>query len=362
MGPIMKRRLRILGLIVSLTLLVACSPTPPATPSPAAVPARDKLRLFLVNSYAEDDFWSQEVRTGILDTLARGGYTRTAGTLELETFYMDVRQVLAISEATPAALRAIERLVEFEPDIVIVSGDEATRTIIPLYFDPTLPFVFCGFSGDPRLYGLDLHNVTGIIEALHPVQTVALAYALVEDAQQYMVLGDGSVSGKARTLSAYGALAASEYRTPVPLFRMVETWSQWQREVLQDAREVDFILLVSHQGIVDDAGRLIDEQEVITWMRENSPVPVFALTNIAIINGAVGGLVSYGYEEGVSVGGVVLRLAAGERPDDIPIRGPERNLLAINLEATYHWNLRIPITFPIAARIYGTLPAAQGGQ
>ena len=358
----MKRHLRVLGLFLIFTLLVACSPAPPTAPLPAPVPARARLRIFLVNSYAEDDFWSQQVRTGILETLARGGYASVDGTLEMETFYMDVRQVSVIYEATPAALRAIERLAEFEPDIVIVSGDEATRTIIPLYFDPTLPFVFCGVNSDRSVEGLDSINVTGILESQHPVQTVALAYALVEGAQQYMVLGDGSVSGKARAMSAYGALLQSEYGTPAPRFRMAPTWSQWQRTVLEDAREMDFILLASHQGVTDVAGRLIDEKEVITWMLENSPVPVFALTNIAIINGAVGGLVSYGYEEGVSVGEVVLRLATGERPADIPISGPARNLLAINLASTRHWNLRIPITFPIAARIYGTLPAAQGGQ
>ncbi len=358
----MKRHLRVWGLIITLSLLVACSPTPTAAPLPTPVPVRGKLRLFLVNSYAEDDFWSQQVRTGILETLARGGYTSVDGTLEMETFHMDVRQVSVIYEATPAALRAVEKLMEFEPDIVIVSGDEATRTIIPLYFDPTLPFVFCGVNSARSLEGVDYANVTGILESQHPVQTVALAYALIEGAQQYMVLGDGSVSGKARALSAYGALLQSEYGTPAPRFRMAPTWAQWQRTVLEEASGVDFILLASHQGVTDAAGQLIDEKEVIAWMLENSPVPVFALTNIAIINGAVGGLVSYGYEEGVSVGEVVLRLAAGEQPADIPIHGPERNLLAINLASTRHWNLRIPVTFPIAARIYSSLPAAQGGQ
>lgn len=361
----MKRRLSSLGLIIILALAVACGPAQPTAPLPTSVPARPagaKLRVFLVNSYTEDDFWSQQVRTGILETLARGGYAVVDGTLETEIFHMGMRQVTVIDDVRPAALRAVERLLEFQPDIVIVSGDEATRTIIPLYFDPTLPFVFCGFSGDLNLYGLDLLNVTGVVESLHPVQTVAMAYAFVEGAQQYMVLGDGSVSGKARALSAYEALAQSEYGALQPLFRMVETWSRWQTTVLEDARAVDFILLASHQGIVDDAGRPIDEQEVITWMLDNSPAPVFALSNVAIINGAVGGLVSYGYEEGVSVGEIVLRLAAGEHPADIPVRGPARNLLAVNLAATRHWNLRIPITFPIAARIYGAAPAAQGGR
>ena len=357
------RRWRLWGLIVALSFVAACQPVQNValpTPVPSA-PARDKLRLFWVNSYTEDDFWSQQVRTGILETLARGGYASVDDTQEMETFHMGMRQVSVIDDVRPAALQAIERLADFQPDIVIVSGDEATRTIIPLYFDPTLPFVFCGFSGDLNQYGLNLLNVTGVVEALHPVQTVAMAYAFVEDAQQYMVLGDGSVSGKARALSAYSALGQSQYGASTPLFRMVETWSRWQTTVLEDASQVDFILLASYQGIVDDSGQLIDEQEVMTWMLDNSPVPVFALSNIAIINGAVGGLVSYGYEEGVSVGEVVIRLAAGEMPADIPIRGPARNLLAVNLAATRRWNLRIPITFPLAARIYSTLPASQGG-
>jgi len=358
----MKRRLSLLELIVILVLVVACGPTPSPTLSPEAVPVRTTLRLFLVDSYTEDDFWSQQVRAGILETLARAGYATVDGTLEIETFYMDVRHVSAIEDVRPAALRAIERLVDFQPDIVIVSGEEATRSTIPLYFDPTLPFVFCGFVGDPSSYGLDLPNVTGVVEELRPVQTVAMAYAFVEDAQRYLLLSDGSVSGRARALSAYLALGQSEYGVSTFSFETVREWSDWRKTVLTAGEEADFILLAGYQGVVDDTGRSLDEREVMAWMFAYSPIPVFALTNHAVVNGAVGGLVSYGYEEGVSVGNVVLRLAAGESPADIPIQGPERNLLAVNLASTRRWNLRIPITFPIAARIYGTQPAAQGGQ
>jgi ABC-type uncharacterized transport system substrate-binding protein len=358
----MKRRLSLLGLIAVLTVVVACGSTPSPTQPPESVPAHAKLRLFLADSYTEDDFWSQQVRTGILETLERGGYATVDGTLEIETFYMDMRHVSAIDDVRPAALLAIERLADFQPDIVIVSGEEATRSVIPLYFDPTLPFVFCGFVGDLSSYGLDMPNVTGVVETLHPVQTVAMAYAFVEDAQRYLLLGDGSVSGRARALSTYLALGQSEYGVSTFSFKTVREWSDWRKTVLAEAQEVDFILLASYQGVVDDNERLIDERDVIDWMFAYSPVPVFALSNYAVVNGAVGGLVSYGYEEGVSVGDVVLRLAAGEAPADIPIRGAERNLLAINLASTRRWNLRIPITFPIAARIYGTDLAAQGGQ
>lgn len=358
----MKRHLSLLELIAILVLVVACGPQPSPTQPPQAVPVRTTLRLFVVDSYTEDDFWSQQVRTGILETLARAGYTTIDGTLELETFYMDMRHVSAIEDVKPAALRAVERLADFEPDIVIVSGEEATRTVIPLYFDPTLPFVFCGFIGDPSSFGLNLPNVTGVVEALHPVQTVAMAYAFVEDAQRYLLLSDGSVSGRARALSTYLDLGQSEYGVSTFSFKTVREWSDWRKTVLTAGEDVDFILLASYQGVVDDTGSLVAERDVIAWMLAYSPVPVFALSNHAVVNGAVGGLVSYGYEEGVSVGNIVLRLAAGEKPADIPIRGPERNLLAVNLASTRRWNLRIPITFPIAARIYGALPAAQGGQ
>ena len=358
----MKRRLSLLELIVILMLVAACGPTPSPTQPPKVVPVHTTLRLFLVDSYTEDDFWSQQVRVGILETLARSGYATVDGTLELETFYMDMRHVSAIEDVKPVALQAIERLVDFQPDIVIVSGEEATRTVIPLYVDSTLPFVFCGFVGDPSSYGLDLPNVTGVVEVLHPVQTVAMAYAFVEDAQRYLLLSDGSVSGRARALSTYLTLGQSEYGTSTFSFKTVREWSDWRKTVLTEGKEVDFILLAGSQGVVDDTGSLVNERDVIAWMFAYSPVPVFALSNYAVVNGAVGGLVSYGYEEGVSVGNVVLRLAAGEMPADIPIRGPERNLLAVNLASTRRWNLRIPITFPIAARIYGTELAAQGGQ
>jgi len=274
---------------------------------------------------------------------------------------MDVRRAVSYEDLTAAAARVVEMIQDFRPDMVVVAGDEATRAVITSYPDRTMPFVFCGFVGNPAMYNLYLPNVTGVPENLHPVQTVALAYAFIKGAHQYMVLGDASLSGRARALAVYTELGKSEYAATMATLEMVETWDDWQALVLEAGQQVDFIVLASYQGIVDATGALVDEREVMRWMLQNSPVPVFALSNLAILDGAVGGLVAYGYEDGVAVGERVLALARGVPPAEIPISGPSRNLLAINLAAVRRWNLRIPITFPLVARIYRTLPAVEGG-
>ncbi len=346
-----------------LAVLVACQSAPQAVAptAPPTPPAPGKLRLFWVDSYAETDIWSQQVRTGFLETLARNGYSTVNGKLEMRVFSMDVRRAVSNEDLTAAALHVSELIQDFGPDMVVVAGDEATRAVIAYYPDRTMPFVFCGFVGNPAMYGLDLPNVTGVLEQLHPVQTVAIAYAFIKGTHQYMVLSDASMSGRARALAVYTDLGKSEYGATMATLEIVETWADWQTLVLEAGQKVDFIVLAGYQGIVDATGVLVDEQEVMRWMLQNSPVPVFALSNLAIVNGAVGGLVAYGYEEGVAVAERVLLLANGTPPADIAIAGPTRNLLAINLAAVRHWNLRVPITFPLAARIYRTLPAIEGG-
>ncbi len=328
-------------------------PVPLLTVPPSKVPL-EPLRIFWVNSYAKDDTWSQQVRTGLLETLARNGYSLGEETLEWQAFHMNAEKFTTLDELYPIADEAIAAIQAFNPDVVVVSDDEAARTVIPRYPNSNQHFVFCGLNGDPRDYGLVLSNVTGVLEELHPLQTLAMAEAFLEDADDYLILSDASISSWASVLNIYDTIS-EETPENLPPLRVTRQWFLWQDAVVNRGAEVDFILLVSHRDVREDSRRM-ESKEVMSWMLENSPVPVFALTNQAVIHGAVGGLVVYGYDQGSAAGELVVKIGEGTHPALIITKIPSRNLLAMNLAAVRHWNLQVPIAFPIAARVYRTLP------
>lgn len=366
------KRYRLLFALFVL-LVGGCSHTAstvmPSTATPAPPP--QPLRVFWVNSFTKDDLWSMQVRTGILEVLAKAGYALPSDTLLWDEFHMQATQHTA-EELDEIAQQAIEAIEAFKPDVVITCGNGASRLVIPKYPDTTLPFVYCGLSGNLREMGLRLPNVTGVLESYHPVQTVEIARTFVGKAQHYLILSDTSSAGQViahrsyRELVSYaveqqGQRAWTGGKSP-PDVLLVDRWPVWQRTVLQSSDSYDFILLGSYRNILQDNGLYMPSPDVMRWMFENSPVPVFALENQAVVHGAVGGLVTYGYAQGEMAARIVVQLANGVSPSEISERYPSHNLLAVNLSGVHHWGLRIPVTFPLAARVYRTTPSSPGGE
>jgi hypothetical protein len=183
-----------------------------------------------------------------------------------------------------------------------------------------------------------------------------MARAFVEGAGDVLLLSDDSPTGLAGAADVYAALKQGYPEAPEPMLRVTGRWSSWKAAVRSESPNVDFILLVSNLAVFDEDGRHIEDAELMSWMLENSPVPVFALTNQAVSNGAVGGLVGDGEAQGNAAAQLALQIVRGAHPSSLMPVLPPRNLLVINLPAARNWGLRIPIAFPIAARVYRTLP------
>lgn len=363
----MRRVLKWMARVGALVwLLAACRPLPTAVPTPApTAPPSDDLRLFLINGYGAESFWASQMQTGLLETLARRGYSVAEKNLVWSTLHMDAGGPLTVAGHRALTEEAIAAIQAFAPDVVVVAGDEAAAAIILQYPDATMPFVFCGLKGDPRDYALVQPNVTGVLERYQPAQTVAMARDFIGEADAYMLLSDASLSGRAGAELAYARALNEVPETHELLLRVVGTWSQWQAVVLEETATMDFIILGSYQAILDDVhdvGRYVEGDRVMEWMVTRAPVPVFALSNDAVVRGAVGGLVSSGYAQGETTAPVAVQVAQGASPGAISARAPYRNLLAMNLPAARNWGLPIPVSFPLAARVYRTFPADQGGQ
>ncbi len=354
---------RLMGGVVVLSLLwalTACvgSPEAGSVPTPTSAPLRptQTIRLVWVSSYHNRDPWTLQIQTGILETLARNGYSLAEGTLEWKPIYMDVTQSPLASDMTPVADLVIARVQAFNPTVVIVSDDEAIRTVIPRYPDARLPFVYCGLNSDPQEYDLVRPNVTGVLEVVRPEQNLEIARAFVGGSGRYLILSDASVSGKIMARNIYQTLKAYRPESP-PAFRVTSEWEVWQNVVLQ-AGNYDFILLTSVSYAQDSEGNDMDQATLLAWMLENSPVPFFAVSSEAIRHGAVAGLTPSGYAQGARAAELTLRIVQGTSPAAIPVDASGRSALLMNLAAARKWELPIPVTFPLVAEVYRVLPSS----
>lgn len=357
---------RILCLCLLLSVLSGCN-EPPLTSAPTETSVSEAtlllptVRLMWVNSYADDNSWSLEIRRGIEDVLTRAGYVDNDGSLIWKSVAMNVPSGMPLPGLYPLADAVIAEIQTFQPDVVIVSDDEAARTIIPRYPDLDLPFVFCGLNSDPQEGDLIRYNVTGVLEVLHPIQNLAIARAFVppSESNNYIILSDASTSGNINAWKVYETLRAYEPDAVSPAFWVTGQWELWQKIVL-DTADYDFILLISSNFVWDSRGHYVEQAELMAWMLENSAVPVFAMSETAVRSGAVAGLVAPGYDQGAAAAEVALRIAQGSHPASIRTAIPAHNTLVMNLAAAANWRLPIPVAFPLVAHVYTALPHSGG--
>ena len=361
----------IIGMAVAVAcLVVGCDVTTLSpTPTVPVVPFRRTLRLFWVNSYHADDASFQKLQTSALMTLSEAGYSVEAGTLEMDVYHMDAARFSSLSSLDTIAEVAIARLQAFNPHIVLVSGDAATLSVIPRYPDLHTPFIFCDMIGNPNVPGLRRPTVRGVLANPHPLRTIAMAQAFLAEAadgetsdavERFLILSDASIAGQSALASTYRALRELEKQEgPTPTVEVINDWAEWQAVAAEAAQTYDFILLLGHKSVRDAKGVVVPSDELMAWMVEHVSIPIFSLSNEAVINGAVGGLVMSQEDQGQAAAQMMIRIARGAHPSSITERLSAKNLLAINLAAARRWNLPIPIAFPLAGRVYRELPTAQ---
>jgi ABC-type uncharacterized transport system substrate-binding protein len=350
--------------VALVALLVACQPAGgqvvAPTPTPSAADG-EPLRLFWVNSYTEDSRWALQVQTGIREALARQGYGFADGNVVWGAYHLGVEQAVSSIEVQRLGSEIIEEIRAFEPDVVIVSDDEAVTAVATRVSALDVPLVYCGVNAPVEDTGLLEIDAVGVVERLYARQTVAMARELVGGEGPFLVMGDSSVTGIPSTFAVYEELQqAGADLSASAVVEVAEDWETWQETVITQGAEADFILLTNYLALPDRNGEPVSEQVMMAWMYDHAPVPVFALWNSAVIDGAVGGLVVDRFQQG----NLAAQLALGVARDH-DVSGTDQamgmNRLVLNAAAARYWDLQIPVLFPIIAHVYNSVPVAQEG-
>jgi ABC-type uncharacterized transport system substrate-binding protein len=219
---------------VATASLLFSSLVVPLTASPGAG------KCLYVSSYHKGYAWSDGVEQGLRRVLT--------GHCEIRQIDMDTKRNKSVEFKQAAASGVKHEIETWQPDVVIVSDDNAAKYVVEQYYrDADTPFVFSGVNWTVKEYGFPYSNVTGIIE-------VAPLEAMLTNAIKYSSGGGKAIYLGADTLTEKKNLdrvAEVSQKLGIELEGiLVSSASEWKTQY-RAAQDMDFIVMGSYSGISD---------------------------------------------------------------------------------------------------------------
>lgn len=278
--------------------------------SPAAAPL-----VIYVNSYHAGYPSSDDVMAGVTDTLSASG-------VRVETLFLDTKRRSSEAEIAAAAARALAEIRRRQPALLVVSDDDAVRSlVVPHFAGGPLPVVFCGVNWSAERYGLPTPHVTGMLEVLPVAETLQTLEPYYPGIRRVVVLSEQSAAEESNRVAMSAIFAARGLSAE---WRLVPTFDAWKAEFRHANATADLIVLPTNGAI---AGWVPDVAERFVAAEIRRPV----ITNDDfMIRYAVFGRVKVAREQGEWAARTVLRIMAGEPPSAIPLARNRQSRALIN--------------------------------
>jgi len=281
---------------------------------PTSLKSYGDKKVLYIDSYHEGYDWSDGITRGIEDVV---GDTD----IEFKIHRMDTKRNPSEEFKKEAAKSAKKVVEDFDPDVLIVSDDNAFKYLVMAYYkDDDLPIVFSGLNWDASLYGAPYSNTTGMVE-------VSLTVELIELLKEY---GEG---GKVGYLSADTITERKNEEYYKKLFDLefdqvyfVATFADWKSAYKSLQNQVDVILFENNAGIADWSDKRAENFAIA-----NVEVPV-GTTNPWTMQSSLLGLTKVPEEQGEWSAKTVLRILDGENVSEIPLVNNKKGELHLNLK------------------------------
>lgn len=292
-------------------------------------------KIMVIQSYNSKYEWDANYTQALKDTVAEGN--------SLYFFEMNTKTLL-IDEQIKMAEQAYKKILEIEPDLVVLGDDAALKMLGPRIVPHEIPIVFLGINNNPRYYfNRYPSNITGILERPHLKRNLVLFKEFIPTAKRVLVLFDNDTTSqivKKEYFDDKDSLTIEDMLIDIVL---VDTLPHWKNLIKESKADYDFIILGSFQTIRDGEGNFIDMNQTIEWTSKNTPLPIFGFWNFSIgKNKAIGGYVISEKNMGIRAGQIINRIINGEKIDRIkPILENEGTYL-FSRQQLEKWNLKIP--------------------
>ena len=295
-------------------------------------------------SYHAEFQWDEDYRQALAEMLPG----------EALTFQeMDTKRIP--KESFPAAAEAAwSAYTRLRPKAVVLGDNNAVRLLGPRLAHEDVPVVFLGLNGALEDYMPERSpRMTGVLERPQLDRSMeAMVGLLPTPPRQVLVLFDGSETSRSVLEETFGGQTRLELAGATLDLRLLSDWNLWQ-EAVGTAKEegYDAILLGLHQ-VVFDGSEHLDSEAVLRWTSEKTKLPLFAMWDFSVgPEGALGGYVVSGTEQGRAAGRMVGRILAGEAPSQIPVVDLADGELRFSARQLERFGLRLPPEMELRSKL-----------
>ncbi len=312
-----------------LVTVAACFLVQPAT---AAQVKEVRRVLFL---YSEGPFnpyttrLVQEIRTA----LQKSPY-------QVETYAEYLETTLFPDAASQQEIRGwyIHKYRDRRPDLIIAIDASALRFMVESHerFFPGIPVVFCGGAKDLVDNSKRDPYFAGVWMVPQFAKTMDAALQLQPSTKHVVVVG-----GSAWEDSRYEALAREELRSYEARLEFAYLTDLEMPALLERLKRLPNDTIILYVTLTRDAAGtpFIEATQSLPMVIAAANAPVFAMLDVFVGQGTVGGYVHSFTAQGQAAAGIALRVLQGETPQNIPVV-EGTNVYTFDWRALRRWGFR----------------------
>jgi ABC-type uncharacterized transport system substrate-binding protein len=291
-------------------------------------------KCLYISSYHKGYEWSDGIERGLLSELE--------GKCEFKQFDMDTKRNDSEELKKESALQAKKLIESFQPDVVIVSDDNAVKYLVePYYKDSSLPFVFCGVNWSGEKYGLPYKNVTGMVEVALISAQINVIKTVLPEANKVFYLDSDNETGQKNVIYYKKYFEEKGYQFTSQL---VKTFDEWKSGFIT-GQEYDVVVLTNNSGIKewnnDEAKKFAQVNTKKYSLTENDWMMPYTLI----------GMTKVPEEQGMWSGKTAVSILGGADPGKIKIVENNKSNIFINKALKEKLNFSIPVSLVNTAKI-----------
>ncbi|HWC17687.1 MAG TPA: PAS domain S-box protein, partial [Terriglobales bacterium] len=229
----------------------------------------------------------------------------------------------------------IQKYQNRRPDVIITVGPGPLKFMLDAHERSFsgIPVVFCLLNGAPRPPADS--DFTGVEDEMAPAQTLEAALRLAPATKRVVVIGGTSAFDRQQEAMVREQLNLFKDRVDITYLTNLS-----MPALLDELKRLapNTIVLLTTIGR-DAAGTQFTGSETGPLVANASNAPVFALHDVYLNDGEVGGDVVNLVENAKIAGNMALRILSGERPQDIP-RASGVTTFVFDWRALKRWNFK----------------------
>lgn len=293
--------------LVGTVALLALMPSPLGPTYVRAQPSSAPKSVLVLYWYNRDYPWNVNFNQSFRAALG------PAETIDYYSEYLESNRFPGENQSLLLRDYLRQKYADHRIDIIVASSDASLDFLLKFRNElfPHTPMVFVASKPPPK------GNITGVININAHKETLDLALRLHPGTQQVFV-----VSGTLQRDKKFETLAREELRDFENRLQINYITDLSLDELIAKARSFPerSIVLYIWQQLQSDQGTVLESAEILTLLAQAAQVPIYGMSTPNVGNGIVGGYINTADAVGTRVGGIVQRILAGSRAQDIPVQ------------------------------------------